>query len=202
MSIADWLLAAPPPVYIVAVIVATLAFLPGSIAMMCGGFVYGFAAGSIYAAIAVALGAQAAFAAGRYWVRPWARRRFAANPTLRQVEAALEHEAFLIVLLTRLSLPLPYNLLNYVYGATAVSGGVHFVATALGMLPAVLLYVYLGSGARDIHEVLAGEASDDPLTRSLLIVGTLALLAAVWIIHRTATRVLRKHLDEETGSPP
>ncbi len=49
-------------------------------------------------------------------------------------EKGLQEEAFLIVVLTRLSLIIPFNVLNYAYGVTSVTARTHLVATTLGML--------------------------------------------------------------------
>ena len=50
-----------PVVYVVFVILATTLFLPGSVAMMIGGFLFGFVPGFLFAALALPFGAQAAF---------------------------------------------------------------------------------------------------------------------------------------------
>jgi uncharacterized membrane protein YdjX (TVP38/TMEM64 family) len=87
----------------------------------------------------------------------------AGNPRLGAIEAGLREEAFVIVVLTRLSLVMPFNLLNYAYGITSVRGSVHFIATGVGMLAPVALYVYLGTLARDIGQILSGAATPTTL---------------------------------------
>ena len=210
LPIADWVILlvdwgrghaiAGPVVYLLFVIIATVLFLPGSIAMMIGGFVFGFLPGLLFAAVAVPLGAQSAFEFGRWIARPWVRRKVADNKRMHLIENALREEAFLIVALTRLSLIVPFNLLNYVYGATSVSARTHFLATALGMLPAVALYVYLGTLARDLSQILAGNAAPEELGYWVLAAGLVAIVAAVWVIQRTATRVLERHLENPDGA--
>ena len=193
----DFLQAANPAVYVIIVVIATMLFVPGSISMMIGGFLYGFGWGFVWAAIGIAVGAQAAFESGRWLARPWVSRKLDANPRMRSIAAALSKEAFLIVFLSRLSLPIPYNLLNYLYGATPVRASTYGVATATGMLPAVALYVYLGTVARDIEQILSGEATPSELGYWILAAGTVAIIAAMWVIHRTAAKALKKHIDEE-----
>lgn len=190
---------AGPAAYILFVIVATVLFLPGSVAMMIGGFVFGFLPGLLFAAIAVPLGAQSAFGFGRWIAQPWIRRKVANSKRMQGIEQALHEEAFLIIALTRLSLVVPFNLLNYVYGATTVRARTHFLATALGMLPAVALYVYLGTLARDLSQILAGDVAPQTLGYWLLAAGLLVIAATVWVIQRTARRVLEKHLLDTNG---
>jgi uncharacterized membrane protein YdjX (TVP38/TMEM64 family) len=188
---------AGPIVYIAFVTVATVLFLPGSVGMMIGGFLFGFVPGLLYAAIAVPMGSQSAFEFGRWGLRSTVRKRVADNPRMHAIEAALQEQAFVIVVLTRLSLIIPFNLLNYAYGATSVRASTHFFATALGMLPAIALYVYLGTLAHDVGQILSGEAAPSELGYWIIAAGIAAIVAATWVIHRTATRALDKHLKEK-----
>ena len=204
LPVAEWVAAlaswgqhhpvAGPAAYIVFVIIATVLFLPGSIAMMIGGFLFGFGPGLLLAIIAVPIGAQSAFEFGRWIAQSWVRRRIAGNRKMRTIEAALAEQAFVIVALTRLSLIIPFNLLNYAYGASSVRSGVHLAATAAGMLPAIALFVYLGTLARDVGQILSGEATPAGLGYWIIAAGVVAIAAATWLIHRTATRVLQNHL--------
>jgi uncharacterized membrane protein YdjX (TVP38/TMEM64 family) len=186
---------AAPLVYIVFVTIATVLFLPGSVGIMIGGFLFGFVPGLLFAAIAVPLGAQSAFEFGRWVLRGWVRKRVADNSRMHAIEAALREQAFVIVVLTRLSLIIPFNLLNYAYGATSVRAGTHFLATAVGMLPAIALYVYLGTLARDVGQILSGDAAPSELGYWIIGAGIAAIVAATWVIHRAATSALEKHLQ-------
>lgn len=183
-----------PLLYITFVVIGTALFMPGSATIMIGGFLFGFGPGLLFAAIAIPLGAQFAFEVARWVARPWVEKKIANTPRLLAIEAALREEAVLIVVLTRLSLIIPFNLLNYAYGSTSIKAGTHFVATALGMLPAICLYVYLGALAGDLEQILSGNRAPSELSYWILFVGSLAIVAATWIIHRAASRSLDKHL--------
>lgn len=61
--------AAGPLVYVVFVTIATVLFLPGPVASMIGGFLFGVSSGLLFAAIAIPLGAQSAFECGRWVLR-------------------------------------------------------------------------------------------------------------------------------------
>lgn len=188
---------AGPLVYGFFVILATVLFLPGSVAMMVAGFVFGFFPGVLYAAIAIPLGSQSAFEFGRYVARPWVQQKMASSGRMHAIEGALREESFLIVALTRLSLIIPFNLLNYAYGATSVRARTHLLATAVGMLPAVALYVYLGTLARDLGQILSGEATPPELGFWVLGAGVAVIAVATWVIHRAATRALERHLSAQ-----
>ncbi len=186
--------AAAPVTYVALVIVATVLFVPGSGSMMIAGFLFGLVPGFVLATIGISFGAQAAFLAGRKGARHWIENRVASNRRLLAIEKGLHEEAFLIIVLTRLSLVIPFNLLNYAYGVTSVRPRVHFLATALGMLPAVALYVYLGTLARDLGQILSGEAAPSELGYWIAAAGITAIVVLTWAIHRTASRALERHL--------
>jgi len=204
LPLADWIAVlvswgqhhpvAGPMAYVLFVIVATVLFLPGSVAMMIGGFLFGFGPGLLFAMIAIPLGAQSAFEFGRWVARPWVQSKLAKNRKMHAIEAALAEQAFVIVVLTRLSLVIPFNLLNYAYGASSVRSGTHLVATAAGMLPAIALFVYLGTLARDVGQILSGKATPAELGYWIIAAGVAAVAVAAWLIHRIATQVLQKHL--------
>ena len=204
LPFADWITAivewsklhpvAGPIAYVVIVVLATVLFVPGSVSMMVGGFLFGLLPGFLFAAIAIAGGAQCGFLAGRIAARRWVEKKVAANPRMQAIEKGLSEEAFLIVLLTRLSLVIPFNVLNYAYGVTSVTARTHLVATTLGMLPAAGLYVYLGTLARDLGEILAGEATPSELAYWVAAAGVTTIAVLTWAIHRTASRALARHL--------
>ncbi|MGI9233465.1 MAG: TVP38/TMEM64 family protein [Woeseiaceae bacterium] len=185
---------AGPIIYVVSVVIATVVFVPGSGSMMIAGFLFGLLHGFLYAAIAVAAGAQCAFLVGRFGARHWVEKQVAKNDRIQAIEKGLTEEAFFIVVLTRLSLVIPFNVLNYAYGLTSVTARTHLIATTVGMLPAVGLYVYLGTLARDLGQILSGEATPSDLGYWILATGITAIVVLTWAIHRAASRVLARHL--------
>ena len=197
----EFLLDAHPLIFIAFAVVATMMFLPGSVTMTLSGFLYGLAPGLLYAAVAIPVGAQCAFAVGRWLARSWVRRRTAASPRLRALEVGLGKEAFWIIALSRLSLVVPFNVFNYVCGASPARARTYFVATTLGMLPAIGLYVYLGTLAHDISQVMSGESTPTTLSWWLLGVGAVLLLVLVAFVKRTAARALQGHLPPEEQKP-
>ena len=197
MAMADWAQAKPLAgalVYIACVVVATVLFVPGSGSMMIAGYLFGLGTGILASAVAISLGAQCAFLMGRLVARDWVVGKVSGNPRLEALESGLREEAFLIVVLTRLSLVIPFNILNYAYGITSVRAGVHLAATAAGMLIPVAMYVYLGTLARDIGEILSGSAT--PSTMGYWVAGAGVIVVAVltWVMHRAASRALERHL--------
>jgi uncharacterized membrane protein YdjX (TVP38/TMEM64 family) len=196
----DWAqanLLAGAAVYRVCVVLATVLLVPGSGSMMIAGYVFGPAMGTLVSAIAITLGAQCAFLAGRLVARNWVASKVAGNRRIMAIEAGLREEAMLIVILTRLSLVIPFNLLNYAYGITSVRGGVHFMATAAGMFIPVVLYVYLGTLARDIGQILSGTTTPSTLGYAIVASGIGVIVILTWVMHRAASRALERHLPPQ-----
>ncbi len=196
-AVIAWAQANPVPgivVYVVAVVAATVAFVPGSVSMMIAGFVFGFATGTLAAVVALVLGAQASFLIGRSLARDWVARKVGRSARLAALEAGLREEAFFIVALTRVSLVMPFNLLNYAYSITSVDARTYFAATGIGMLLPAALYVYLGAIASDVGQILSGAATPDGLGYLLAAAGIIAIALLSWVMHRAASRVLQRHL--------
>ena len=61
------------------------------------------------------------------------------------------------------------------------------------MLPAVLLYVYLGSLADDFGAILAGDVSPASGTYWIAAIAIVAIAAVIWIVQRAARRALRQN---------
>jgi uncharacterized membrane protein YdjX (TVP38/TMEM64 family) len=145
----------------------------------------------------VTAGATLACLAGRSIARPAVAQAVDGNQTFMALNSALEKRGFLVVALTRLSLLIPFNVLNYAYGVSSVRLSKYVPATALGMLPAIGLFVYIGSIASDAQSLLASNATGGATGKIVLVVGLLALILASWVIHRTATAELKKHMASD-----
>jgi len=182
-------------VFIVLYIVATVAFLPGSILTLGAGVVFGVGLGSIYVFIGATLGAIAAFLVGRYLARNWVSKKIEDNQNFAAIDRAVAQEGFKIVLLTRLSPIFPFNLLNYAFGITGVSLKDYALAS-VGMIPGTIMYVYLGSLAGDIARIgTEGQATNPTVQWTINIIGFIATLAVTIYV----TRIARKALSEKVN---
>lgn len=179
--------------FFVAYIFATVAFLPGSILTLAAGFAYGPLWGLAVVSPASVAGATAAFLLGRTLLRDWAVRKTRGSPQLRAIERAVEREGFKLILLLRLSPLVPFNVLNYALSLANVRLGTYVVASAIGMLPGTILYVYLGSLAPTAAQ-LSRTAEGGGAGRTALYVAGLAASVAAVIV---ATRAARRALDSE-----
>lgn len=185
--------AAAPLVFLLLYVVACVLLLPGSVLTLGAGAVFGVTRGIVIVWIAATLGATAAFLVGRYLVRGWVARNIAANPKLQALDATVTREGWMIVVLMRLSPVIPFNLLNYAFGATRVSLRDYVLASAVGMLPGTAMYVYLGSVA---GELAAGSArARTPLEWAFYGVGLVATVAVTVYLTRVARATLARRVS-------
>ncbi|NJL78315.1 MAG: TVP38/TMEM64 family protein [Richelia sp. RM2_1_2] len=181
--------------FIILYIVATVAFLPGSILTLGAGVVFDVFLGSVYVFIGATIGAIAAFLVGRYLARNWVAKKISGNKKFAAVDNAVGREGLKIVLLTRLSPVFPFNLLNYAYGVTGVSLKDYILGT-IGILPGTIMYVYLGSLAGNIATIGTGEQPSNPtVVWTIRIIGFIATVAVTLYV----TKVARKALNESTN---
>jgi uncharacterized membrane protein YdjX (TVP38/TMEM64 family) len=183
--------------FVLAYILAAVLVVPGSILTLGAGFLFGLPLGVALVSIGSLLGAAAAFLVGRLFARAWVAERIADLPRFRALDVATRYDGFMIVFLARLSPLFPYNLLNYGLGLTAVRFRDYFLATWLGMLPATVLFVYVGSLAKNLSALLNGDVDAGWATRILLVVGFVATVALTVLITRRATRTLQTRLRSE-----
>ena len=182
--------------FFAAYVVATVAFLPGSLLTLAAGFAYGPVWGLAIVSPASIAGATVAFLLGRTLLRDWAVRRTSDSPRARAVADAVEREGFKLVLLLRLSPLVPFNLLNYALSVSNVSLGRYVAASALGMLPGTALYVYLGSLAPTAAQLSTAAQGGGATRTALYAAGLAATVAVVIVATRAARRALRTELQE------
>lgn len=168
--------------------------LPGSIMLMVGGFLFGLVYGIPIAVVASALGAFAAFIAGQTIARPLVLQRIVNSPRLAALDIGIRNEAWLIVFLARLSLIVPFAVMNYAFSLTSVRRVPYFFASAVGAIPVVCMYVYLGSLARNLDQLVSGDLQTGTAGKVLFAVGLLAVIVIAVIVHRAASKTLRRHL--------
>jgi uncharacterized membrane protein YdjX (TVP38/TMEM64 family) len=184
-----------PAVFVIGYVVATVAFVPGSLLTLGAGAIFGLVQGTLLVLVGATLGASAAFLVSRYLARGAVERRLAGNPRFAAIDRAVGEQGRRIVLLLRLSPVFPFNLLNYALGLTRVRFA-DFVAASVGMLPGTLLYVYYGKVAGDVARVAGGAAVPrGPGYYTVLGLG----LAATVLVTTLVTRTARRALEEATG---
>ncbi len=183
-----------PVIYVGVYVLACVLFIPGSILTLGAGVIFGVVKGAIIVSIAATLGATCAFLVGRHIARDWVSKKIEANPKFRAIDEAVAREGWKIVGLTRLSPIFPFNLLNYAYGLTRVSLRDYFFASWIGMMPATVMYVYIGSLAGEIANISGQGRSRTSAEWALYTVGLIATAGVTIYITRIARDALNKRV--------
>jgi uncharacterized membrane protein YdjX (TVP38/TMEM64 family) len=174
-----------------------IAMLPGSALTAGAGLVYGTLIGVLIVSPASVVAATGSFLIARYFARDWVERKLRAYPKFAAIDRAVEKQGFKVVLLIRLQPILPFVLLNYGLGLTRVRVRDYVIASWIGMLPATILYVYLGSALHNVSDLFSGGATKhSPAGLALFWGGLAAGALLLWLLTRIAKRALQQELNQ------
>lgn len=139
-------------------LLTSLSFPAATLFTLASGAVLGLGWGLVVSSFAGTLGASASFLLARYLLRNAVERRF--PEAARRVNAGFEREGVAYLLTLRLLPVMPYFLCNLLMGLTRIPLWKYALASQLGMLPAMFVYVYAGThlfAIRSLGDVLTLE---------------------------------------------
>jgi uncharacterized membrane protein YdjX (TVP38/TMEM64 family) len=183
--------------FIAVYILATVLFFPASVLTIGAGFVFGVLLGTVTVSIASTTGAALAFLIARYLARDKIEEKVGSNQKFKQIDRTIGEQGAKLVFLLRLSPLIPFNLSNYFYGLTALKFWPYVLASWIGMLPATLLYVYLGAVGKAGLNAAAGQPfGHSPWEYVLFGTGLIAtVVVTVWV-----TRIARRELSKSEAN--
>ncbi|MEN6334564.1 MAG: TVP38/TMEM64 family protein [Phycisphaerales bacterium] len=176
-------------------VISCVLLIPASIPTLAAGILFGVVKGSLVAMAGGTAGACVAYWVGRLLARDWVARRVAKNRQFTALDNAVDEHGIKVVILSRLSPIAPYAILNYVFGLTKVSFWKYVLGTVIGVLPAMVMYVYVGAGLRSFAEVAAfarGEQQTPSSFHVFFWVGLVVTVVVTVQLTRLARRVLRR----------
>jgi uncharacterized membrane protein YdjX (TVP38/TMEM64 family) len=173
-----------------AFVVAGLLAVPTPPLSVAAGWLYGPLLGTALASPAGALGALAAFGVGRTVARALVLALAARHPRLEGALGAVRERGLGVVLSLRLSPLMPFSVMNFVFGATAVRPRDFALGTLVGSLPLTAAWVALGAvlarlGRAASVEEVAGSAG---FLAAALVGTVLAVVAARRALDRGGPR--------------
>lgn len=175
---------------------AAVLWVPALPLTLVSGWQFKLVTGALVAWIGSILGASAAFLIGRFLARGWVARRLAGHHRFMALDRAVASEGFRVTLLVRLLPGFPYTISNYLFSITRVRFRDYLLATALAMLPHVLLHAYIGASAKSIGELVQrlreGGAPPGPVYWIAFGTGLGIILVTIAYLARLARRVLRE----------
>lgn len=165
--------------YAAVYVVATVLAAPTSVFTIAAGFLFGVTKGLLIVMVGATVGAALAFLVSRYLLRGSVKALIKRRPRFEAVDRAVAHDGWKIALLLHLSPLVPFNLQNYVFGASRIRFW-PYVAACVGIVPGVLVYLYLGA----IGGALAGGDDWSAAHWTLFAMGLAATAAATWLVTR------------------
>ena len=117
-----------------------------------GGLAFGIWLGTAWSLVGSMLGAAVAVVVARWIAAEWFHQRIESKmERLKQIDEALGHNGFLVVIAVRLIHLMPFGLCNYALGLTKISLADVIFGTLLGGIPTVSIYVAIGAGLHPLQ---------------------------------------------------
>ena len=128
-------------------------FFPVAVLALAGGLLFGLWWGSLYTFLGAILNCTLMFllarSAGRKKVEALLQKKL--SPVWQQrIRHLNSSSGFLLLIVLRLIPAVPYNLINYAFGLTAMSFRTYILASAIGIIPGTLAFINIGDKALDI----------------------------------------------------
>ena len=139
-----------PIIYIFLYTVCTLLILPSTPLNLTGGAIFGIWWGTLWTTIAALVAAIAAFAFTRTVGRELVSRKLVGRWSA--VDAEIRLGGLFYMFAIRLLPIIPYGLVNFAAGLTAIKFKDYFVGTLLGTIPGVLPFVMMGAGINQLSQ--------------------------------------------------
>jgi uncharacterized membrane protein YdjX (TVP38/TMEM64 family) len=165
-----------PVVYVVMHVLLTLVPVSKNLLSGVAGALFGLAGGIAISWVASMLSAVVGFAIARRLGRETVAEM--TGPRLARVEDVMRHQGVAAVVVARLTPVLPFTIVNYGAGVSAVSLRDFLVGTAVGIVPGTVGYAAIGASAGRSAAIFAAS----------LVVGTLLFVGALVVGRRMARR--------------
>eukprot|EP01113_Clastostelium_recurvatum_P009958 TRINITY_DN14866_c0_g1_i1.p1 TRINITY_DN14866_c0_g1~~TRINITY_DN14866_c0_g1_i1.p1 ORF type:complete len:289 (+),score=50.04 TRINITY_DN14866_c0_g1_i1:290-1156(+) len=160
--------------------------------VVSSGFLFGFLKGIATVLPGCAGGALLGFYLSRYCMKNLLTKHIIQKrPTLKIILSVIDDHSIKVAFLIRM-VPIPFGISNAVLGLSTIPIWKFMLGTVAGLLPFQLAFLYMGSTARSLAEVVSGDAESARVQIAIFVcqgVLTLSLTSAIVYIVR---RVLRK----------
>ena len=172
-----------------------LLLLPGGVLAIGSGLFFGLWWGVFLNLVGNVGGAALAFLIGRKLGRQWVEKRFFQTRKWAALDAAIARDGWKIIFLSQVHPLFPTSLLNYLYGVTRIRFGTCMLWIALGQLPGLFLYAYLGTLAQLGIQLWRGKNHPHPYEYAIWIGGLIVTLVVTTALARLALRLLAEAED-------
>lgn len=158
-----------PLVYVVLHVVLTAIPVPKNLLATIAGALFGMTSGILLSWVGSVLAAVVWFAVARRLGRDAVAR--ITGPRIDRVQAVLADQGLLAEVVARLTPVVPFTLVNYASGVSAMRSRDYVLGTMVGIVPGTVAYAAVGASAgRDVTTILVAGGSG-----ALLLVGSVLL---------------------------
>ena len=164
---------------------ALLILFPTWIFPVAAGALFGFGWGIVAGIAALMIACAGAFLLSRHVVRSWVQRGARNSKTFKALDHAVAKDPWKIVVLLRLAPVIPEGLKSYFLGLTRVKLETYLTASLVGLLPDLVIKVYLGAAGR------GAIAQGGTLDWVSLAAGILALFGLSFFVGRRVRKALK-----------
>lgn len=176
--------------YALTMTLAGLASLPLSPLAITGGLVFGFGKGFLTVQLGTALSAAVNFLVSRHLARGYVQAKLAGHAKFKAIDSAVGREGWKIVAILRF-VPMPFGLVNYAFGLTAVRFWPYLVATFFPIILGNAFFVWMGTTAEAGISAATGVGRQrHPLEFGMMGLGVLAAFTAMVVVTRIARQAV------------
>ena len=128
-------------------------FFPVAVLALAGGLLFGLWLGSLYTFIGAILNCTLMFFLARYAGRKQVESLIAQklSPVWQErLQSLNSGGGFLLLIILRLIPAVPYNLINYAFGLSAMKYSAYILASAIGIIPGTFAFINIGDKALDV----------------------------------------------------
>jgi uncharacterized membrane protein YdjX (TVP38/TMEM64 family) len=166
-----------PVIYIFIYIFATIFILPSTPLNLSGGAIFGTFWGTVWTTIGAVLAALISFLFSRTIGRDLMKHKL--GNQWQNLDREISRGGLFYVIALRLLPLIPYGIINFAAGLTAIKFRDYFFGTLLGTVPGILPFVMMGAGLTALKQ---GDVF--PLLVSLTLAGML-VATATWYRQRS-----------------
>ncbi len=170
--------------------VCNLLLLPGGVLAIGSGLFFGLWWGFFLVLVGNVAGAAAAFWISRALGRQWVERKIFRHRKWMLLDAAIAREGWKIIFLSQVHPLFPTSFINYFYGVTRIRFSTCMLWVALGQLPGLFLYAYLGTLAQLGIKLFRHQTHPHMHEYVIWISGLLLTLVVTTALGRIALRLL------------
>jgi len=139
--------------YIVLFTLLPAFFFPVAVLALAGGLLFGLWWGSVYTFIGALLNCTLMFLLARYAGRERVEgliRKKLSDQWQQRLRSLNSGGGFMLLVILRLIPAVPYNLINYAFGLTAMPWRTYIIGSAIGIIPGTLAFINIGDKALDV----------------------------------------------------